>query len=168
MIFVTLGTHYHPFPRALDVVEPLAIDHEMVVQHGHTPPRPPRSGWRWVEFLPYEEVANLMHEADVVVSHAGVGSLFTALGVRKTPLVVPRLRRLREHVDDHQLQLAKKLAEANSIVLYRQGDDIRALAEAAYHSEWIPESGTSALKLAVGAATEKTSDASLGGPGWFH
>lgn len=156
MIFVTLGTHYHPFPRALDVVAPLAVDADIIVQHGHTPPRPSLVGWQWMEFLPYERIADLMREAEVVVAHAGVGSLFTALGVGKRPVVLPRLRRLGEHVDDHQLMIGKKLAEDDTILLYKLGDDVRALSRAALDAPAVPTDRSASLKAAVRRAAKAT------------
>ncbi|NYF15531.1 UDP-N-acetylglucosamine transferase subunit ALG13 [Microbacterium sp. AK009] len=45
-------------------------------------------------------------EADVVVTHAGVGSILALLNAGKFPIVVARRRARGEHVDDHQLQAA--------------------------------------------------------------
>jgi UDP-N-acetylglucosamine transferase subunit ALG13 len=50
-----------------------------------------------------------MRDADVVVSHAGVGTALAAFGVGKCPLLVPRRASFREHVDDHQKQIATEL-----------------------------------------------------------
>lgn len=48
--------------------------------------------------------------ADVVISHAGVGSALTALRCGKRPILVPREAARGEHVDDHQAQVAKELS----------------------------------------------------------
>ena len=50
--------------------------------------------------------------ADKVVTHAGVGSILCADREGHVPLVVPRRHDLGEHVDDHQLELARALADA--------------------------------------------------------
>jgi UDP-N-acetylglucosamine--N-acetylmuramyl-(pentapeptide) pyrophosphoryl-undecaprenol N-acetylglucosamine transferase len=52
----------------------------------------------------------LARTADVVVTHAGVGTLLQLLEWGIFPLVVPRLRRRGEHVDDHQCQIGELLA----------------------------------------------------------
>jgi UDP-N-acetylglucosamine transferase subunit ALG13 len=44
--------------------------------------------------------------ADVVVTHAGIGSLLDLLDMGIYPVVVPRRAKRAEHVDDHQLQIA--------------------------------------------------------------
>lgn len=111
MIFVTLGTHEQPFDRALDLVIALARRDSVLVQHGATRPRPGLSGVEWSEYLDWAPLTARMRDADVVVTHAGVGSAVTAIRAGKKPVLVPRLARYGEHVDDHQLQLAERLAE---------------------------------------------------------
>lgn len=54
-----------------------------------------------------DELLRLAAEADVVVTHAGVGSILALLEAGIHPVVVPRRRSRREHVDDHQLQIAR-------------------------------------------------------------
>ena len=123
MIFVTLGTHDHPFPRLLDLVSPLAPTNELVIQHGHTPPRGSVRA-RWIAFTGYGDMLDLMRTAEAIVCHGGVGTIITALTVEKTPVVVPRLRRYGEHVDDHQLQIARELEGSEHVVVCREQDEI--------------------------------------------
>lgn len=111
MIFVTLGTHEQPFGRALDLVAALARRDRLFVQHGTTPPRLSLSGVEWTDYLDWEPLFACMRDADVVITHAGVGSAVTAIRAGKKPVLLPRLARYGEHVDDHQLQLAERLAE---------------------------------------------------------
>ncbi|CAN3127767.1 hypothetical protein ACNUDN_01533 [Mycobacterium sp. smrl_JER01] len=42
----------------------------------------------------------------MVITHSGVGTLMEILDMGVFPVVVPRLARRGEHVDDHQLQAA--------------------------------------------------------------
>ena len=112
MILLSLGTHQQPFPRALDLVEPLACQGErLIVQHGSTAPRPEMPNTTWVEFMPFEDVVDTMARADSVVCHAGIGTIMTALQAGHTPVVIPRQAHHGEHVDDHQLDIATRFAE---------------------------------------------------------
>jgi beta-1,4-N-acetylglucosaminyltransferase len=123
MIFVTVGTSEFPFDRlvrAIDV-EDLSGE-ELVVQHGPSLVRP--VGASRVAFLPYDELAETIRLARMVVTHAGVGSVMTALGNGKRPIVVPRLRRFGEAVDDHQLHLGRRLHEADLVTLVENPDDV--------------------------------------------
>lgn len=61
--------------------------------------------------LPAAELSAIMASADVVVAHSGVGSALSALEAGKVPILVPRRLHRHEHVDDHQEQLARELAE---------------------------------------------------------
>ena len=126
LILVTLGTHEQRFERVLDMVEPLAQDEEVIVQHGHTPPRPGRAGIRWFDFVDHDELGRLTKTASAVICHAGVGSIMTVLAAGKTPVVIPRRRALGEHVDDHQLQIAKELAAQGLVVACFEARDLRS------------------------------------------
>ncbi|MBD0863958.1 glycosyltransferase [Gordonia sp. zg691] len=53
-----------------------------------------------------EEMDKNILGADVVITHAGVGSIMRILELGKYPVVVPRRRSRGEHVDDHQTQIA--------------------------------------------------------------
>jgi UDP-N-acetylglucosamine transferase subunit ALG13 len=113
MIFVSVGTHEAPFDRLLRTVYELGLDEEIVVQHG---PSSVRSKLALeAEYLSFDEVVDYIRAARAVVTHAGVGSVMVALANGKRPIVMPRLHSFDEHVDDHQLELARRL-EANGLV----------------------------------------------------
>ncbi|MGH2935412.1 MAG: glycosyltransferase [Gaiellaceae bacterium] len=126
LILLLLGTHEQAFERAVDVLVPLAEQEEIVIQHGHTPPRPASAGVTWLEFASYERILELCRAARVVACHAGVGTIMTARAMGKTPLVIPRLARFGEHVDDHQLQIAQEFAERDLVVMLHEADDLES------------------------------------------
>ena len=51
------------------------------------------------------------------MTHAGAGSVLLALAAGKRPVVVPRLARLGEAVDDHQLVFARHLAGTGTVTI---------------------------------------------------
>jgi UDP-N-acetylglucosamine transferase subunit ALG13 len=130
LIFLTLGTHEQAFERALDLMVPLAETEEVVIQHGHTPPRPDSPGVEWIQFMSYDEIVEHMERASGIVCHAGVGTIITALRLARTPVVLPRLRHLDEHVDDHQLQITSELGRHGHVVACLDDDLPAALTEA--------------------------------------
>jgi UDP-N-acetylglucosamine transferase subunit ALG13 len=72
----------------------------------------------------------MMSEADVVVSHAGVGTIATALTLNKPLLVLPRRGAFGEHVNDHQVGTARRYAELGHVLLAETEDDLpRMLAQ---------------------------------------
>jgi UDP-N-acetylglucosamine transferase subunit ALG13 len=60
--------------------------------------------------VPHGELLEAVAAADVIVCHAGTGAALTALEAGRCPVLVPRLRRHGEHVDDHQVQIAAELS----------------------------------------------------------
>ncbi len=153
MIFVSLGTHEQPFARAIDLVRPLSATDQIVVQHGHTPTRPGEPGFRWIDFLPYEEVVSLMKEADAVVCHAGVGTIVTAVHADIVPVVIPRLHRFHEHVDDHQLQIVTELGSRGLLQPVLEPEDVVPAVEAARGKRSTALNIRSELRRVVAEAT---------------
>ena len=131
MILLTLGTHEQPFERAIDMVLALGADERILVQHGHTPPRPQTSGVDWVEFVDREQMRQLVADASTVICHAGVGCIMTAVALGTTPVVIPRLARFGEHVDDHQLQITREMEAAGLAVAATDAAALRSAVERA-------------------------------------
>ena len=113
MIFATCGSSHFRFDRMMEALAALP-PHDLYVQHGPAEP-PPHA--RAVEFLPFEKIVDNIARADVVISHAGVGSILCAIRAGHTPVIFPRLKRYNETVDDHQAELAQALSEQGSAVV---------------------------------------------------
>jgi UDP-N-acetylglucosamine transferase subunit ALG13 len=117
-VVVTVGVESYSFRRAFErLVEILPVSAEVLWQSGVTD----TDGLgiqasRWVQGAKLEEAIG---QADVVVSHAGVGSALTALSAGKCPVLLPREARYGEHVDDHQFEVAGLLAERRLAVTRR-------------------------------------------------
>lgn len=113
MIFATVGTHHQPFERMLTNIECFSGRASVVVQYGYG--RPPQGVARAVAFMPFEEIEECMSRAEAVITHAGVGTILCARRAGHRPIVVPRLRALGEHVDDHQVELTQALAKHGQV-----------------------------------------------------
>jgi beta-1,4-N-acetylglucosaminyltransferase len=116
MIFVSVGTNEARFDRLLRTVAELPLEEELLIQYGHST-RFERPGGTLVDFLSFEEMGAAIRRARVVVTHAGVGSVMVSLANERRPVVVPRLKSFGEAVDDHQLQLGRRFAEAGLVTL---------------------------------------------------
>ena len=126
MIVVTVGTNEARFDRLLEAVATLRVQDDILVQYGSSSVRPANAA-RSLEFLPFDDLLEEMRRARVVVTHAGIGSIMSALACGKRPVVVPRLVRYREAVDDHQLPVARRLESAGLVIVV---DDLSRLEEA--------------------------------------
>jgi UDP-N-acetylglucosamine transferase subunit ALG13 len=125
MIFATVGTSVIPFDRLFRALDELPGDEPLVVQQGPSSVCP--AGATSLDFLAFDDLVDLVRQARVVVTHAGVGTILVALANGRRPVVVPRLRRFAEAVDDHQLDFARRLAAAGLVTLV---EDTARLAEA--------------------------------------
>lgn len=122
MIFVTVGSSKSPFDRLLRAVDTAFIDEELVVQHGVSSVRPRNA--ECVGFLDFDGFVARIEQARVVVTHAGVGSIMTALEHGKRPVVVPRRAGFGEAVDDHQLPFARRADELGLVELVEDDSDL--------------------------------------------
>jgi UDP-N-acetylglucosamine transferase subunit ALG13 len=124
MIFVTVGSSWTPFDRLLAGVDSASIEEAIVVQHGPSAIRP--AGAICADFLPYETLVEHVEASRAVVTHAGVGSIMVSLLAGKVPIVVPRLHRFGEAVDDHQVEFARLLASEGLLRLVEDTDRLPA------------------------------------------
>jgi UDP-N-acetylglucosamine transferase subunit ALG13 len=118
-IVVTVGTDHHPFNRLIGWTnEWLRGHHEMsdrcFVQYGTASVRPTCSGSQFLEVSP---LSALLDTAEVIICHGGPGSISEAWARGRRPIVVPRLARLGEHVDDHQADFCQQVAGLGKIAL---------------------------------------------------
>ena len=120
-VALSVGTLF-PFPRLADALRAALPDGAEVLlwQAGEDATVPPA------------ELRAAFRAADAVVVHSGVGAALEALDAGRRPLLVPRLERHGEHVDDHQLQVAGEL-ERRGLAVVRQPEELThgALLEAA-------------------------------------
>lgn len=107
-VVVTLGTSGFGFRRVLlRLREVLPDDCEVYWQTGSTDVA--GLGIEAHAMVEAPELASRMAEADLVVAHAGAGSVLAAMRAGRSPLLVPRLARYGEHVDDHQVEICREM-----------------------------------------------------------
>lgn len=113
MIFLTVGTQL-PFDRLVRAVDVWAADRHGDIFGQIAEPGPvghvPRN-FDWVPHLDPETFRQRFAAANLVVSHAGMGSLISALVAPKPILILPRRASLGEQRNDHQLATARRFAD---------------------------------------------------------
>ena len=142
MIVVTVGTHEQPFDRLMKAVVALGDSEPMLVQYGTSTLRNGRG--EWIDFLSFDDLAQLAEQARVMVCHAGVGSIVLARRYGHRPIVMARRPKFGEHVDEHQLELSRRLHQAGLVTVV---EDELELAAAVRNPDAIPAAGTTPTAL---------------------
>ena len=127
MIFVTVGTQL-PFDRLIRAVDCWAAENqetEVFAQIGPTDYRP--SHIESVDFVAPDVADRYFRSAELIVSHAGMGSIITALKYHKPLLMLPRRAAYGEHRNDHQIATAKWLGTRSGISVAWSDGEVPAL-----------------------------------------
>ena len=118
MILVTLGTQDKHFPRLLYMVEELIdkgiINEEVVAQIGST--RYTSNKIKLIDYMNKDEMLNYIKKADYIITHGGVGTIIDSLNLNKKVIAVSRLKKYKEHVNDHQLEIVEEFAKDGYII----------------------------------------------------
>jgi len=112
---VSLGTELWSFPRAVEAVPRVLPDADIFWQTGVT--EAVGRGRALQQWVPAAELHRAFHESDVVITHAGVGSVLSALNQGKIPVILPRLAAEREMIDDHQVEFAQMISDLGLAVV---------------------------------------------------
>jgi UDP-N-acetylglucosamine transferase subunit ALG13 len=130
VILVTVGMQlgFNRLIKAMDLLAP-ELDAPVIAQIGN-------SSYISQNIETHEKIAPLEFEklvstADLIVSHAGIGSVLTAARFDKPIVLVPRRADLKEHRNDHQMATARKLEGRQGILIaYDESELAVRIAEA--------------------------------------
>jgi UDP-N-acetylglucosamine transferase subunit ALG13 len=160
MIFVTVGNATQRFGRLLNAIDGLAgrglFGNDVVfIQSGNNPRFLP-SFCKHESFLSIEEFVRKISEADMVICHAGAGTLLHVLQGGKVPVVVPRRKKYGELVDDHQVELVKALALEGRVIPAYEPEELPAAIAAAFqrNRQTVPPPPSRMLSLVAQAIEE--------------
>jgi len=130
MIFLTVGTQF-PFDRLVAAIDRLFDDgvmrDDVFAQIGESSYQPRH--FEAVASLEKEAFDERFRRASAIISHAGMGAITMALDHGKPLLVMPRQRKYKEVVNDHQAALAETFDALGHILLARDETQLRAKVE---------------------------------------
>ena len=131
MIFVSVGSMF-PFDRLIRLMDEWAEKHpgdEVLAQVGNGTYQPKHMRWQRI-FAP-NEYKKIVRSCQLIVSHAGTGSVFTASEFRVPVVLMPRRAANKEHTTDHQLDTAKWLEDRPGIFVVWSDADLAPTLECA-------------------------------------
>ncbi|MBT8413292.1 MAG: hypothetical protein KJO30_03090 [Boseongicola sp.] len=132
MIFITVGSAF-PFDRLIQSMDSWAKitgrGDDCVAQIGRGRFRPAHMEWH--VNLEHAHFSVTMQKAKLVVAHAGMGSVITAMQ-HMTPIVLlPRRFEAGEHTTDHQMATARWLEGKPGVFIAWDENDLAAQIQAA-------------------------------------
>lgn len=126
MIFATIGTQL-PFDRLIQPLDKWAKENskvELFAQIGAGKFVPQHLNW--TRDLDPRAFKSQMERCDIVVAHAGMGSIITALELGKKVIIMPRQAQYGEHRNDHQLATAARLEHLNGLTVVQDANELSA------------------------------------------
>lgn len=138
MIVVTLGTQRFPMNRLIEAMDKIApgLEEEVFVQTGNSTYIP--KNCQYQNFVDAKEFQKKIEECSVLVTHAGVGTIMRGINVGKPVVVVPRLAQYHEHVDDHQVQIAKAFAQKGCVLYCEELEQLQEMLNTAKTYQFKP------------------------------
>ena len=126
MIFVTIGTQA-PFDRFIRIIDEIApnLNEEIIAQtyKGEYKTRNMKS----INFLSPDEFNKLFNQARLIIAHAGMGTIISAMKQNKPIIVFPRIAALGEHRNEHQMATAKKMKELGYVYVANDETELKNL-----------------------------------------
>lgn len=126
MILVLLGTQHNEFTRLLQKIEDCIdngfINEKVIVQAGFTKYNTDKM--EVFDMISKETLDSLIDEANLIITHGGVGSIIIALKKHKRVIAVPRLHEFNEHVNDHQRQIINVFNEKKYLIGIQNVEDL--------------------------------------------
>jgi len=111
MIFVSVGTEKFAFDRLLKLMDELResniVSDKIFAQIGHSLYQP--KNFDYERFISFDKMVDYIKKANILIFHAGVGSVFLSFSLGKRPIIFPRRHEFNEHLDSHQVEFANKL-----------------------------------------------------------
>jgi UDP-N-acetylglucosamine transferase subunit ALG13 len=126
-VFVTIGSQ-EPFARLLQLVDDLAPEFPGLSFTAQTTAGKPFAA-RHIEtlnFIPPAEFSRYLAGADLVICHAGIGTILNVLELEKPLVVFPRQSRFHETRDDHQVATAHAFRRQGYLYVAENKEEMRA------------------------------------------
>ena len=128
MILVLLGTQNNSFHRLLEEIDKLIseniINEEVIVQNGYT--KYETQNMKLIDFVSKEELEKLQENADLIITHGGVGSIIMSVKKGKKVIAIPRLHKYSEHVNDHQKEIVELFNKKGYIIGINEVEELKS------------------------------------------
>ena len=127
MILVLLGTQNNSFHRLLEEIEKNiedgTIKEKVIIQAGYT--KFETDKMKIIDLMSKEQLEKYQDEADLIITHGGVGSIISSIEKGKKVIAVPRMHEYGEHVNNHQKEIVKDFNNKGYIIGIEKVEDLQ-------------------------------------------
>jgi UDP-N-acetylglucosamine transferase subunit ALG13 len=125
MIFITVGAQlpFDRFIRAIDAIAPTLGDKEITAQIFGSGYRP--RNIKALEYIPPFAYKDYLRASELIISHAGTGTILSASELQKPLIVFPRSGKLKETRNDHQMATCRTLEKTCGLQVAYDEEQLR-------------------------------------------
>lgn len=127
MILICVGSSEFKFDRFLKIIDELCEESvingdDVIAQIGNTSYYP--KNYKYFDLIGADEFKKYVEESDLIITHAGTGSVVPAIKLSKKVIIFPRLSEYNEHQDNHQLELTECFIKAGYALSATNKDEL--------------------------------------------
>jgi len=122
--FISVGNALQPFSRLAKIINQveLMLPRPIFIQSGNTIFNCKEATIK--KKITLTEFEERVLNSNVLILHAGAGSVIHALQKNKLPIIMAREKRYGEHIDDHQVEFANALAMLDRVLMIKNKEDL--------------------------------------------
>lgn len=135
MIFVTVGSQL-PFDRlieAIDNIAPSLKDQEIIAQVFGMKYQP--KNIKTLDYIAPADFKSYVERADLIISHAGTGTILSVAQMEKPMIVFPRLGKLKETRNDHQIATCRMMEKISRLQVAYDEKELKQKIDAFFRNE---------------------------------
>jgi UDP-N-acetylglucosamine transferase subunit ALG13 len=169
MIFVTSGTQL-PFDRFIRTVDEVAAafpEKQFLVQAINIRHKVTSPNIQLASYLSPVEFSEAVSTAELMISHAGIGSILSSAESGRPLIVFPRMGKLKEHRNNHQVATCEAMQKKFPLNVANNATELKQLLEVFFEGDLallprIPRYATNDLLVSLKEFVEEESETSWG------
>lgn len=128
-VLVTIGSMSEKkFTRLFNIIDELCGEgvldgNQIIAQVGFD--HYESSYYKCFDMVADEDFKKMIDECDLVVTHAGTGTVTACLKKRKKVIIFPRMAVYDEHYDDHQMELSELFAKKGYVLQATSKEELK-------------------------------------------
>ena len=122
--FISVGNAKQHYFRLLNAVHTKLslLPKPILIQCGYTPFISHECDV--IDFIQMDNFIRYVDHADIIITHAGAGSVLHAVKAGKRPILMPRRAKFHEHVNNHQVDFAQALHDSGKALMVENEEEL--------------------------------------------